>query len=50
MKAHSFDRFYVVTKFIFLAINDFKFSAIKYDEKCEYLLTRIFTYKDVLTS
>ena len=38
MLAHSFDRFYVVTKFIFPTINDLKFSTIRYDEKCEYLL------------
>ena len=37
MLAHSFDRFYVVTKFILPTINDLKFSTIKYDEKCEYL-------------
>ena len=35
--AHSFDRFYVVTKFILPIINDLKFSTIKYNEKCEYL-------------
>ena len=35
--AHSFDRFYAVTKFILATINDLKFSTIKFDEKCEYL-------------
>ena len=37
MLARSFDKFYVVTKFILPTINDLKFSTIKYDEKCEYL-------------
>ena len=37
MLAHSFDRFYVFTKFILPTINDLKFWTIKYDEKCEYL-------------
>ena len=37
MVAHSFDRFYVVTKFILPTLKDLKFSTIKYDEKCKYL-------------
>ena len=37
MLAHSFDRFYVVMKFILPTIDDLKFSTIKCDEKCEYL-------------
>ena len=37
MLAHSFDRFYVVTKFILLSIGDSKFSALNYDNKCAYL-------------
>ena len=37
MLAHSFDRFYVVTKFILPMINNLKFSTIKYDKKYEYL-------------
>ena len=37
MLGHSFDRFYVVTKFILPTINDLKFSTINYDVKCEYL-------------
>ena len=32
MLAYSFDRFYVVMKFILPTINDLKFSTIKYDE------------------
>ena len=34
---HSFDRFYVVTKFILPSVNDLKFSTINFDETCEYL-------------
>ena len=37
MLAHFFDRFYVVTKFIFPTIEDLKFPTVKYDEKCQYL-------------
>ena len=33
MLAHSFDRFYVVTKFILPTIHDLKVSTIKYDDK-----------------
>ena len=33
----SFDRFYVVTKFILPSTNDLKFSLIGFDEKCNYL-------------
>ena len=37
MLAHSFDRFYVVTKFILPSIQDFKFSNISYNGTCTYL-------------
>ena len=37
MLACSFDRFYVVRKFILPTIDNLKFSTIKYDEKCKYL-------------
>ena len=37
MLAHSFDRFYVVTKFILLSIKDLKFSKLNYDGTCTYL-------------
>ena len=37
MLAHSFDRFYVVIKFILPTINDLKFSTINFDETYEYL-------------
>ena len=37
MLAHSFDRFYVVTKFILPFIRDFNFSTLNYDNACAYL-------------
>ena len=37
MLAHSFDRFYVVRKFILSMLDDLKLSPIKYDKECNYL-------------
>ena len=37
MLAHSFDRFYVVTKFIFPSIGGLSFSKLNYDNKCAHL-------------
>ena len=37
MVAHSFDRFYVVIKFILPTMDDLKLSEIKYDKECKYL-------------
>ena len=37
MLAHSFDRFYVVTKLILPSIGDLKFSNLNYDNTCAYL-------------
>ena len=37
MLAHSFDRFYVVTKFILPSIRDLNFLSLKYDNTCTYL-------------
>ena len=37
MLTHSFDRFYVVTKFILPLIGDLKFSNLNYDNTCAYL-------------
>ena len=37
MVAHSFNRFYVVTKFILPTVRDFKFLTLNFDDKCEYL-------------
>ena len=37
MLAHSFDRFFVVTKFILPTINALKFLTINFNETCSYL-------------
>ena len=37
MLAHSFDRLYVVTKFIFPTLGDFKLPPIKYNKECKYI-------------
>ena len=37
MLAHSFDRFYIVTKFILPSIEDIKFSKLNYDHTCAYM-------------
>ena len=37
MSAHSFDRFYVVTKFILPSIGDLNFSTLNYDNTFTYL-------------
>ena len=37
MLAHSFDRFYVVTKFILPTIEDLKFSKLDFDYTCAYM-------------
>ena len=37
MLAHSFDRFYVVTKFMLPMIRDLKFSNLNYDYTCTYM-------------
>ena len=37
MLVHSFDRFYVVTKFILPSVNDLNFSPIDFYAKCIYL-------------
>ena len=37
MLAHSFDRFYVVTKFILPTMDDLKLSPINYEGICRYL-------------
>ena len=40
MLVHSFDGFYVVTKFMLPSLGDLKFSNIYYDNTCEYLDNR----------
>ena len=37
MLAYSFDRFYVVTKFILPSIGNLNFSKLNYDNTCAYL-------------
>ena len=37
MLAHSFDRFYIVTKFILPSIEDIKFSRLNYDNTYAYM-------------
>ena len=37
MLAHSFDIFYVVTKFILPTLEDLKLSPIRYDKECTYI-------------
>ena len=37
MLAHSFDRFYMVTKFILPSIGDLNLSKLTYDNMCTYL-------------
>ena len=36
MLAHSFDRFYIVTKFMLPSLKDIKFSNLNFDESCMY--------------
>ena len=37
MLSHSFDRFYVVTKFELTKVEDLKLTMIPYDSTCQYL-------------
>ena len=37
MPAHSFDRFYIITKFILPTLDDLKLSPIKNDKGCTYI-------------
>ena len=37
MLAHSFDRFYIVTKFMLPLIGDIKFSRLIFDHSCAYM-------------
>ena len=37
MLVHSFDRFYIVTKFTLPMIRDIKFSQLNYDHPCAYM-------------
>ena len=37
MLVHSFDRFYIVTKYMLPIITDIKFSKLNYDHTCAYM-------------
>ena len=37
MLAHSFDRFYIIMKFILPSIGDIKFSNLNFDQSCAYM-------------
>ena len=37
MLAHSFDRFYIVTKFMLPKLGDIKFSKLNFDHTCAYM-------------
>ena len=37
MLAHSFDRIYIVTKFMLPLIGDIKFSRLNFDHSCAYM-------------
>ena len=37
MLAHSFDRFYIVTKFMLPSVKDIKFSSLNFDQSCAYM-------------
>ena len=37
MLAHSFNRFYVIMKFVLPTLDDLKLSPIRYDKECDYL-------------
>ena len=37
MLAHSFDRFYIVTKFMLPSVKDVKFSNLNFDQSCAYM-------------
>ena len=37
MLAHSFDRFYIVMKFMLPSVKDIKFSNLNFDQSCAYM-------------
>ena len=37
MLAHSFDKFYIVTKFMLPSVKDIKFSNLNFDQSCPYM-------------
>ena len=47
MLAHSFDRFYMVIKFILPSIGDVKFLTLNYDNTCAYLDNKNMHYAEL---
>ena len=47
MLAHSFNRFYIVTKFMLPSVKDIKFSNLNFDESCALFMPFFLLY-DVL--
>ena len=41
MLAHSFDTFYVITKFVLPTMKDLMFSPIEFDSTCNYLNVKV---------
>ena len=39
MLVHSFDRFYVIMKFVLLTLDNLKLCPIAYDKECQYFKT-----------
>ena len=37
MLAHSFDRFYIIIKFMLPSMGDIKFSKLNFDHTCTYM-------------
>ena len=37
MLTHSFDRFYIITKFMLPSMGDMKFSTLNFDHTCMYM-------------
>ena len=46
MLMHSFDRFYVVTKFMLPSLGDLNFSTLNFDDTCAYLDNKNAQYTD----
>ena len=46
MLAHSFDRFYIVTKFMLPSLKDIKFSNLNFDESCMYMKKKYTPHTD----
>ena len=47
MLSHSFDRFYVVTKFELPRLEDLRLTTVQFDSKCSYLAPRTDTQPSI---